>query len=63
VKDYGISIETAEGVRTRQWLSYAGDEAATADWIDQANGRRIEISREGQVVGVIDDRPQASDAA
>ena len=60
---YSILIETAEGAPTRQWLNYAGDAEAVADWLPRSAGKRVEIMTEGRVVAAWDEREPAGQAA
>lgn len=54
--EYGILIETAEGVRTRRWLPYPNDAAVIADWRHHGVGGLVEIVTNGRIVARWDGR-------
>lgn len=60
---YSILTQTAEGAPTRQWLSYADDAEAIADWLPRSAGKRLEIMTEGRIVVAWDERQPAGRAA
>ena len=54
--EYGILIETREGVRTRRWLPYPDDAAVIADWRHHSADGLVEIVAEGKLVARWDGR-------
>ncbi|HEX4739366.1 MAG TPA: hypothetical protein VH331_17600 [Allosphingosinicella sp.] len=54
--EYGILIETRDGVRTRRWLPYANDAAVIADWQHHGAAGLVEIVAEGRVIARWDGR-------
>ena len=54
--EYGILIETRDGVRTRRWLPYVDDEAVIADWRHHGAVGLLEIVAEGRLVARWDGR-------
>ena len=60
---YSILLETSDGVRTRQWLSYGSDAEAVADWLPRRAGHSVTIMAEGRVVAQWDARALEGRAA
>jgi hypothetical protein len=54
--EYGILIETGDGVRTRRSLPYPNDAAVIADWQHHAAAGLVEIMTGGRVVARWDGR-------
>jgi hypothetical protein len=61
--EYSILLEAADGVRTRQWLPYASDADAIADWLPRSAGKRVEIMAAGRIVAHWDKKEPAGQAA
>ncbi|HEX5182871.1 MAG TPA: hypothetical protein VFW19_06930 [Allosphingosinicella sp.] len=56
MSEYGILIETSDGLRTRRRLPYPSDAAVIADWQHHGTDGFVEIVSEGRVVGRWDGR-------
>ncbi len=54
--EYGILIETGDGVRTRRWLPYPNDAAVIADWRHHGFDGLVEIMVGGRIVARWDGR-------
>jgi hypothetical protein len=56
MRQYGILLETPDGVRTRSWLPYKSNAEAIVDWLGRSEGLRVEIVSNRRIVARWDNR-------